>query len=191
VGVSALAGLAFALERPFLAGVALLLAGFCDLIDGAVARAQGVSSRAGAFLDSTMDRLSDLVVFGGLACWMLAGADLPGLLLVLWALTAAVMTSYTRARAEVELHSLSAGYMERAERCVVLILGGLTGYVVVALWIVAIGATATSVQRIVAARRFLRELDETGIDPTLPAAEGEGAVAPEEASGAPGAAGGG
>ena len=91
-----------------------------------------------------------------------------GVLLVCWALTGAVMTSYTRARAERQLAHFQVGWMERGERCAVLILGALAGYLEVALWIVAIGASLTTFQRLAAARRLLRELDETGVDPTLP-----------------------
>ena len=145
--VSLLAGWAFASGTPWLAGLLMMLAGFFDLIDGVVARSQGTASRAGAFFDSTMDRVSDLLIFAGLGVYYTGLGSTGGALLVFWALTASVMTSYVRARAEAELHELSAGYMERAERCVVLILGALTGFIEIALVVVALGATATSVQR--------------------------------------------
>jgi CDP-diacylglycerol--glycerol-3-phosphate 3-phosphatidyltransferase len=160
VALSALAGVAFGLDRPLAAGLALGAAGFFDLVDGVVARSQGTSSAAGAFLDSSMDRLSDLLVFGGLAYLMAARGDGPGVLLVMWALTGAVMTSYTRARAETKLAKLEVGWMERGERLGFLVLGGLTGWIEIALWIVAIGATVTSVQRIVVARRLLRAAED-------------------------------
>jgi CDP-diacylglycerol--glycerol-3-phosphate 3-phosphatidyltransferase len=76
------------------------------------------------------------------------------------------MTSYTRARAERQLARLEIGWMERGERFVVLIVGAILGFLEVALWIVALGATATTLQRVFAARRLLRELDATGRDPT-------------------------
>ena len=59
-------GAAFAGQHSFTAGLLLMLAGFFDLIDGVVARQQGISSNAGAFFDSSIDRLSDLLIFGRL-----------------------------------------------------------------------------------------------------------------------------
>ncbi|MBW2415834.1 MAG: CDP-alcohol phosphatidyltransferase family protein [Deltaproteobacteria bacterium] len=169
VGVSGLAALAFAFHQDLAGGVVLILAGFFDLIDGVVARIQGVSTRAGAFLDSSMDRVADLLVFAGIAVGMASrpaeagGADIGGLVLVMAALIGSVMTSYTRARAEAELHeSFGVGFVERGERTVVLILGALTGYLVAALWLVAIGSIATTVQRVVVARRLLLEREPPG-----------------------------
>jgi len=164
------AAVAFASDRPHSAGFLLLLGGFFDLIDGVVARAQGKSSSAGAFFDSSMDRLSDLFAFAGIACGMAARADVPGVALALWALGASLMTSYTRARAEQKLARFEVGFMERGERCAVLIAGAVLGLLEFALWIIALGATWTTVQRFVAARRLLRELDATGSDPTASAA---------------------
>src|SRR5262245_1710756 len=145
-----------------------MLAGFFDLIDGVVARQQGISSHAGAFFDSSIDRLSDLVIFGGIAVGCARAADPTGATLVLWAITASVMTSYTRASAERKLHSLKVGFMERGERFLVLIVGALTGFVMTAVVIIAAGATWTAVQRVLEGRRLLRELEATGIDPTRP-----------------------
>ncbi|HXX48135.1 MAG TPA: CDP-alcohol phosphatidyltransferase family protein [Myxococcota bacterium] len=169
-GVSFLAAWAFALERSFVAGLLLMVAGFCDLVDGVVARQQGLSSSAGAFFDSSIDRLSDLVIFGGIALGRTRAGDTFGVALVMWAITASVMTSYTRASAEKRLHSLRVGFMERGERFGVLILGALTTFVMTAVVIVAAGATWTSVQRILEGRRLLRELETTGVDPTRPEA---------------------
>jgi phosphatidylglycerophosphate synthase len=172
---SFLAGGAFAAGNLRLGGGVLVLAGFFDLIDGAVARSQGTSSVAGGFLDSTMDRLSDLFVYCGIAIGMARHADVAGVGLVSWALIASVMTSYVRARAERHLSRFEVGLMERAERVGLLALAAIVGYLQVGLWIVAIGATITALQRLVIARRLLRELDRTGRDPTAaaePAAAG-------------------
>jgi hypothetical protein len=76
------------------------------------------------------------------------------------------MTSYTRASAEKRLHTLKVGFIERGERFGVLILGALTSFVMTAVVLIAIGATITSVQRLLAGRRLLNELDATGVDPT-------------------------
>lgn len=165
-GVSFLAAWAFALDKSFLAGLLLMVAGFCDLVDGVVARQQGVSSAAGAFFDSSIDRLSDLLIFGGIALGRTRAGDVAGVALALWAITASVMTSYTRASAEKRLYSLRVGFMERGERFGVLILGALTTFVMTSVVIVAAGATWTAVQRILEGRRLLRELEATGVDPT-------------------------
>jgi len=164
--VSFFAAGAFAGQRSFVAGLLLMVAGFFDLVDGIVARQQGLSSSAGAFFDSTIDRFSDLVIFGGIAVARAGAGDERGTVLVMWALTASVMTSYARAAAEKRLHSLKVGFLERGERFGVLIIGALTGFVMTAVVLIAIGATITSIQRVLAGRRLLRELEETGVDST-------------------------
>jgi CDP-diacylglycerol--glycerol-3-phosphate 3-phosphatidyltransferase len=166
--VSLAAAWAFADERAFWAGLLLMVAGFFDLIDGVVARQQGVSSSAGAFFDSSIDRLSDLLIFGGIAVAKARATDPVGTVIVLWAITASVMTSYTRASAERRLHSLRVGFMERGERFGVLILGALSGFVTTAVVVIAAGATWTAIQRILEGRRLLRAFEETGVDPTRP-----------------------
>jgi CDP-diacylglycerol---glycerol-3-phosphate 3-phosphatidyltransferase len=100
-----------------LGGWIYLLAASLDLVDGRVARAQGTSSRSGAFLDSTLDRLAELLVFAGLAVHFRAT---PGLGAALAAAAASVMVSYTRARGEALGISGEArvGGMQRAERVV-------------------------------------------------------------------------
>jgi len=173
-GVSVLAAWAFAEERSFVAGLLLMVAGFFDLVDGVVARQQGVSSPAGAFFDSSIDRFSDLVIFSGIALACAHNADTKGAALVLWAITASVMTSYTRASAERRLHALKVGFMERAERFLVLIIGALTTLVMTAVVVIALCATYTAVQRILEGRRLLRAFEETGVDPTLPVESAHG-----------------
>jgi len=160
VAFSALAAGSLAAGSLALAGSWMFCAGFCDIVDGAVARARHQESRRGAFLDSTLDRVSDLLVFGGLAYWQAASGQLGGLVLVLCALGGSFVTSYARARAEVELGRFPVGWMERSERCLILIAGAWTGWMTLALWVIALGASLTSVQRIVIARRMLREQDE-------------------------------
>ncbi len=167
VGVSCLAAIAFALHQPFAAAIAITIGGLFDAFDGVVARQQGSSSKAGAFFDASMDRMSDMLVFCGIGVGMARDGEVAGMLLVCWALIASVMTSYTRARAETQLSTLSVGLMERAERVMILALGALLGFVEVALWLIATGATITTIQRILEARRLLELFEETGEDPTV------------------------
>ena len=188
VAVSAGAAVAFANHWTLGAGLLLMLAGFFDLIDGVVARQQGVASAAGGFLDSTMDRVSDLLVLGGIAVAMAStpGREVWGTALVCWAMTGSVMTSYTRAKAEAQLgESLAVGLIERGERTVALILGALSGFLLLALWFVAIGSTVTTVQRIIVARRRLddRETASARREPMadgVPMTEGAGVTRTEE-----------
>ena len=162
VGISLFAGLAYALGGVVVAGCLLLMAGAADLIDGVVARKRGLASPAGAFFDSTMDRVSDLLIFSGIAIGTASTGGAWSTALVCWALSGTVLTSYTRARAEAHLGEFSVGIMERAERFIVLILFSLLGLLDWALWIIALGSTVTSVQRVLTARRLLREAGTGG-----------------------------
>lgn len=162
VAISLCAGIAYALGAVVAGGCLVLLAGVPDLIDGIVARQRGLASPAGAFLDATMDRVSDLVIFSGIAVGMASTGSAWGTALVCWALSGTVLTSYTRARAEAHLGEFSVGIMERAERFIVLILFSLLGLLDWALWIIALGSTVTSVQRVLTARRLLRETGTGG-----------------------------
>ncbi len=180
--VSCVTGIAFALHAPRAAGLLLILAGFFDLIDGVVARNQGRVSSFGAFFDSTMDRVSELLIFAGIGFAMAGRADAVGVLLLFWAVLGSFLTSYTRARAEKDLANLSAGMMERGERWVILIVGALSGFLHAALLVVALGSTVTAIQRVRAARRLLRILDDTGCDPTLEPVPGHESAWAEKAS---------
>ncbi len=162
VAISLAAGVAYALGGVQVAGGLLLLAGAADLFDGVIARKRGLASPAGAFFDSTMDRVSDLLIFSGIAVGTASAGGGWNTALVCWALSGSVLTSYTRARAEAQLGEFSIGLMERAERCIVLILFSFANRLEWALWIIAILSTATSVQRVRAARRMLRESGSGG-----------------------------
>lgn len=158
-GISFVAAVAFALGAPRSAAWIMLLAGFFDLVDGVVARAQGSASTWGAFYDSTMDRVADLCVFSGIAIGYARVGNVEGVALACAAQLGAVMTSYTRARAEQHVPSLSVGLVERGERWGILMIGAVSGWLELALVLVAIGAGLTSLQRLLAARRLLRALD--------------------------------
>lgn len=133
---------------------------FSDLVDGTMARMSERSSRWGAWLDSTLDRVGDAAVFGGLALWFAGGGD--DLLLVslcLYCLSTGAVVSYARARAEGLGMTAAVGVTERADRLVVVLVAtGLDGLGVpyvqaLALWYVAIGSTITIGQRAVVVRR--------------------------------------
>lgn len=133
---------------------------FSDLLDGTMARMSDRSSRWGAWLDSTLDRVGDAAVFGGIALWYAGeGDDLLLCSLAIYGLAAGAVVSYARARAEGLGMTAAVGITERADRLVVVLVAtGLEGLGVpyvqaLALWYVAVGSTVTIVQRALAVRR--------------------------------------
>jgi len=158
--ISLAAAVAFALGC-FVAGGALMLAGgFFDLVDGAVARHRGIATRFGGFLDSTLDRLVDMALLLGLAMNFALQGEPGRVLLAGCALIASVLVSYAQARAQVSVPSFfRVGIFERGERFVLLAAGAILGFVVLALWIIAIGSAVTVVQRMAHAFREMERID--------------------------------
>ena len=137
-----------------------------DLLDGAVARARGYSSRFGAVLDSTADRVADAAVFGSLLWWFAGpGQSRPLVLACLLCLVLGALTPYVRARAEGLGMTAAVGIAERAERLIIVLVGtGLAGlgvrYVMaVALWFLAAASVITIGQRLLAVRRQVVALE--------------------------------
>jgi CDP-diacylglycerol--glycerol-3-phosphate 3-phosphatidyltransferase len=133
-----------------------------DLVDGAMARARGRSSRFGALLDSTMDRVADGAVFGGLAYWLAVTGQRASLVATLICLVTGQIVSYVKARAEGLGLEANVGIAERFERLVIAGLGGI-GWGIgipyaleIALWLLAVLSTVTVVQRIWHVRRLDR-----------------------------------
>jgi CDP-diacylglycerol--glycerol-3-phosphate 3-phosphatidyltransferase len=127
-----------------------------DMVDGAVARVGGTTSRFGAVLDSSCDRIADAAVFGALAWWF-ARHDQPALLAAaLLCLVLGSLTSYIKARAEGAGFSCNVGIAERTERLIIVLVGtGLTGAPfhvpfaqAIALWILVAASTITVAQRL-------------------------------------------
>ncbi|MCD4840603.1 MAG: CDP-alcohol phosphatidyltransferase family protein [Methanosarcinales archaeon] len=155
------AGLYFAAGNLVIAGFMLLLGGFFDVLDGAVARENGRVTKFGGLLDSVLDRYADAAVFLGI---MWGGhAALPPYIENDWflgglALTGSLLVSYTRARAEAGgTGVLNIGVAERAERMILIILGAFTGLLHWAVLVVAVISHLTVLQRMIAARRILKE----------------------------------
>jgi CDP-diacylglycerol--glycerol-3-phosphate 3-phosphatidyltransferase/CDP-diacylglycerol--inositol 3-phosphatidyltransferase len=164
IGVS-VGALAFYPRGSFLVGTLVITAFvFSDLFDGAVARVRGSSGPWGAFLDSTLDRVGDGAIFGGLALWYAGRGDSQLLAaLALYDLVAGAVTSYAKARAESLGLTCNVGIAERSERLIfVLVLTGFSGIFgvpvlrEVALWGLAAASTVTVVQRITVVRRQTR-----------------------------------
>jgi phosphatidylglycerophosphate synthase len=157
--VSLGAAVAFAGGWFRLGALVLLAGGFFDLVDGVVARHRGVASHFGAFLDSTLDRVADMVTLLGVTVFF-ASAGEPGLVLLAgYALAVSFLVSYTQARAELVIEGFRVGLFERGERIGVLAAGALFGFVEIALWIIAIGSTITVFQRFARAHREMERID--------------------------------
>lgn len=132
-------------------GALLLVASAFDMLDGAVARATGASSRFGGFLDSTLDRYSEAVVYGGVLIYLLDRPDdaKTGAILVFLASAGALLISYARARAEAAGYTASVGLAARPERVILLALCLLINQPLWALWVLAVVTHVTALTRIV------------------------------------------
>lgn len=133
----------------------IILAGFFDVMDGAVARARGLMSPFGAVLDSVTDRVSDTFIYlGAVGYFHRAGAPLYEALSAV-ALGGALMVSYTRARAENTVMDCKVGFAERGERMVLLLLALFFDELGAGMWMLAFLSWLTTVQRVVHTRRAL------------------------------------
>ena len=171
LALAAAAGLA-APWWPVGAGVLVLVGGVLDTLDGSLARATGRTTRAGAFLDSTLDRYGEFFVLLGL--WARAsgaGLGASGGAWALLALQGSLMVSYARARAEGLGCPLRGGVFERPERLILAAAGllatpwegalglGPGGMSVATLAVIAVGANLTALGRVVRGRRALQRRD--------------------------------
>lgn len=138
-------GLVVGLGHPRAAGVMLAILGPLDVVDGLLARDQGDVTRFGGFLDSCMDRYAEFFLYLGLL-FHLDGPFDPAL--VMTALAGSLLVSYNRARAEALAFSCKVGLLTRFERLFILAVGLIFGMVQAALFIIAVLAHATAVQRI-------------------------------------------
>lgn len=139
----------FALGRGRRGGMLLLVVAPLDAVDGAVARAGGKESPFGAFLDSTVDRLSDAVLILGLTAHRYREGVLLEVGLLLVALVASLMVSYTRARAEALGLSCKVGLVTRMERILLIAVLAALGLFSVLAWMLAILSTITVFQRVI------------------------------------------
>ena len=165
------AGVAFASGHVTLGGWGVLLGGVADVLDGRIARAGGLADARGAFLDSTLDRFAEIGAFVGLA--VLFRSSPFTLALVVIAMGGSLLVSYTRARGESQGVVCKLGVMQRAERLLLLGLGGLLDPDVSGLWgadpvgtllvpvlgLVAVGTVGTAIFRTVWIARALQARD--------------------------------
>ena len=139
--------------HPFAAGFVVLIAGFFDMLDGALARSTNRTSQFGAILDSTLDRLAEAVLLLGILVLYTREESTAGILVVGVALVGSLLVSYIRARAEALGLECEVGLFTRAERVVVLALGLLLSQIdyalIIALAIIVALSFITVGQRLV------------------------------------------
>ncbi len=139
-------------------GIVILLMGPIDALDGTMARLRGEPTEFGAFVDSVTDRYSELVIFGGLILYYLQRGDWLYVVLAYLAAAGSVLVSYVRARAQSLGHETKVGLLTRMERYLVLVPGLIFHIPEVSLWIIAIFANLTALQRIWDVRRKAHKL---------------------------------
>lgn len=129
------------------AGIVLIGAGLFDMVDGRVARETNRVTRFGGFFDSVIDRYSDLAVLVGLLVYYASINRFFYVVLTAIVMTGTVMVSYTRARAENTIPRCKVGFLERPERVVLVILGGLFNVMAPVLWVIAVLSNWTVISR--------------------------------------------
>jgi CDP-diacylglycerol--glycerol-3-phosphate 3-phosphatidyltransferase len=173
IGVSAGALIFFPRGDLWLGVVVVTCFVFSDLIDGYMARTAGTSSKWGSYLDSTLDRLGDGAVFGGLVLYWAGPGDSGWMAgVTLWALVMGATTSYARAKAESLGLTASGGLAERADRLVSVLVITFFADVLdlmilleIVLWLLAVASTITVIQRSMSVRRQVKAEQPAGPDP--------------------------
>jgi CDP-diacylglycerol---glycerol-3-phosphate 3-phosphatidyltransferase len=143
------AAASFAVGKFRTGAMIIFFAGFLDMLDGQVARKQNRVTAFGAFYDSTLDRYADMALYMGLLVYYSVSGRTPYVILAAVATAGSVMVSYARARAESLIPLCKVGFMERPERLVLLIIGGLSLRMGPVLWVIAVISTITVIHRIV------------------------------------------
>ena len=157
LGVSVTAAYIFSAGRLRWGGALLAVAGLCDFFDGAVARLAGSDSDYGAFLDSVVDRYSDVAVLFGVLVYYQQRGDTVGAALTMATLAGTIMTSYTKARAQSIGVRCDIGVVERPERLIALIAGAAFPLLTPIMALLAVLTNVTAIQRIIYTRRIARD----------------------------------
>jgi CDP-diacylglycerol--glycerol-3-phosphate 3-phosphatidyltransferase len=131
----------------FWGGILITAVAIFDAVDGTLARMMGRTSRFGAFLDSTLDRFSEAVIFLGLFIYFVGQNQNLELILIYATVVGSLMVSYARARAEGIGVPLKDGLFTRFERVFILVVGLIFDQLTIALWILAIFSNLTAIQR--------------------------------------------
>ena len=148
---------ALAIGSFVVAGVIMVVANIFDYIDGKVANELNAVSAFGGFWDSVIDRFSDLSLFIGLIYLYSSMHRTDYVVIAALAMMFAIMTSYTRARAESLIKKCKVGFMERPERIVLFMIGAFTNRMAAVLWVILVLSAFTVADRIIFTYRELRE----------------------------------
>ena len=172
LGINVFAAVLYGYGQFFYAGLVMIFANIFDLLDGRVARLTGRVTRFGAFLDSSLDRLSDMLVFLGIIIFYSRDTEYHSTLyaaLTGAALIGSVMVSYTAARAESLIPKCDVGFLRRPERVVLLIIGSLTVWpessspflnkMPATIWLMTVLSYWTFAQRLFHTWRQIREME--------------------------------
>jgi CDP-diacylglycerol--glycerol-3-phosphate 3-phosphatidyltransferase len=155
--INVAAACALGLGRFVLAGVIMIVANIFDFIDGKVAVQLNAVSAFGGFWDSVIDRFSDIALFIGLIFLYSQQGRTDYVMITALAMMFAVMTSYTRARAESLIPKCKVGFMERPERIVLFMIGAFTNRMAAVLWVILVLSIFTVADRIILTYRELRD----------------------------------
>ncbi len=140
-----------------LGGVIVLVMWPVDALDGTMARLRGEPTDFGGFVDSVTDRYSELAIFAGLLYYFVVQDNTIAVMLVFASASGSILVSYTRARAEALNYDAKIGALTRVERYLVLAPGLIFNIPLVAMWIIAILANFTALQRIFYVRKQARK----------------------------------
>jgi CDP-diacylglycerol---glycerol-3-phosphate 3-phosphatidyltransferase len=151
---------ALALGKFVTAGCIMIVANIFDFIDGKVAVELGEVSAFGGFWDSVIDRFSDLALFIGLIFLYSQLGRTDYVMITALAMMFAIMTSYTRARAESVIEKCKVGFMERPERIVLFMIGAFTNRMAAVLWVILVLSIFTVADRIILTYRELRNAEQ-------------------------------
>jgi CDP-diacylglycerol--glycerol-3-phosphate 3-phosphatidyltransferase len=159
VGVLINAWAAYKLARGHFisAGIIMIVANIFDFIDGKVALEAGEVSKFGGFWDSVIDRFSDIGLFIGLIYLYSSLGRTDYVMVASFAMMFALMTSYTRARAESLIAKCKVGFMERPERIVLFMIGAFTNRMAAVLWVILVLSIFSVADRVILTYRVLRD----------------------------------
>jgi CDP-diacylglycerol---glycerol-3-phosphate 3-phosphatidyltransferase len=146
-----------------LAGFIMIVANIFDFIDGKVAVELEAVSAFGGFWDSVIDRFSDIALFIGLIFLYSTLGRRGYVMVTALSMMFAIMTSYTRARAESLIPKCKVGFMERPERIVLFMIGAFTNRMAAVMWVILILSIFTVADRIIYTYRELRDMRQEAI----------------------------
>ena len=139
------------------AGVIMIVASIFDFIDGKVAHETGLMSKFGGFWDSVIDRFSDILLFIGLIYLYSSLGRTDYVMVASFAMMFALMTSYTRARAESLIAKCKVGFMERPERIVLFMIGAFTNRMAAVMWVILVLSVFSVADRVILTYRVLEQ----------------------------------